>query len=170
MNAEKRIKDLIWAADLLKVVRDDTYLLVIGGGPHEERLHQFRDQVRIRDRVLFLGIRDDLPQLLPHLDCFWLANRFESLTNSLLEAMAAGIPVIATNIAGNRHVITPGETGFLVKIGDRAGFARKTQTFLEDPTLAKRCGKAAQERVQQEFNVESIANQYLQVYQRPRPS
>ncbi len=170
LNAEKRIKDLIWAADLLKVVRDDTYLLVIGRGPHEERLHLFRDQVRIRDRVRFLGTRDDLPQLLPHLDCFWLANRYESLTNSLLEAMSAGIPVVATNIAGNRQVITSGETGFLVKIGDRAGFARKTQKLLEDPNLAERCGKAAQKRVQHEFSAESVAKQYLQIYLRQQQS
>ena len=169
LHAEKRIKDLIWAADLLKVVRDDTYLLVIGRGPHEGRLRRFRDQVRIRDRVLFLGIRDDWPQLLPHLDCLWLANRHESLTNSLLEAMSAGIPVVATDVAGNRQAVTPGETGFLVKIGDRAGFARKTNSLLEDRELAKRCGDAG-ERVKREFSAESIAQRYMQLYGRRLPN
>lgn len=168
LHAEKRIKDLIWAADLLKVVRDDTYLLVIGRGPHEARLQRFRDQVRIRDRVLFLGTRDDLPQLMPHLDCLWLANRHESLTNSLLEAMSAGVPVVATDVTGNRRAVTPGETGFLVRVGDRAGFARQTQTLLDDRELSNRFGDAAQERVQRDFNAASIAERYIQLYGQQR--
>lgn len=165
LSAEKRIKDLIWAADLLKVVRDDTYLLVIGTGPHEWRLRRFRDQVRIRDRVLFLGERNDLPDILPHLDCMWLGNRYEALSNSLLEAMAAGVPVVATDVEGNREAITSGETGFLVRIGDRAGFARRTQLLLGDDELATRCREAAREHVVRKFGAELIIKRYAELYE-----
>ena len=60
---QKRVKDAIWAADLLKVIRDNVHLLVIGDGPHRDRLHRFRDQVVIADKVHFLGSRNDVPQL-----------------------------------------------------------------------------------------------------------
>ena len=62
LTVDKRIKDVIWAADLLKVVRDDVHLLIIGDGPHRARLERFRDQVRIADKVHFLGERSDVPR------------------------------------------------------------------------------------------------------------
>ncbi len=166
LNSEKRIKDLIWAADLLKVVRDDAYLVIAGTGPQEWRLQRFRDQVQIRDRVLFLGERDDWLDLLPQLDCIWLGNRYESMSNSLLEAMAAGIPVVATNVDGNREIVKSGENGFLVRVGDRAGFARRTHLLLDDRPLAQRCGKAGQDYVMQRHHAKSITTQYAELYSR----
>ncbi len=164
LDAEKRIKDLIWAADLLKVIRDDVYLLIIGQGPHSWRLRRFRDQVHIQDRVLFLGTRNDLPAWIGHLDCLWLANQRNSLCNSQLEAMSAGVPVIATNTPGNREAIVPGETGFLVPIGDRGAIARKTQRLLDDEQLAQQIGAAGRSRAQDRFSVDNMVRRYVQMY------
>jgi glycosyltransferase involved in cell wall biosynthesis len=91
---QKRYKDLIWAADLLKVIRDDTHLLIIGEGPQRELLERYLDKVRICDRVHLLGHREDVPRILGHLDCFWLGSGYEGQSNGLMEAMAAGIPVV----------------------------------------------------------------------------
>jgi len=161
---QKRIKDLIWAADLLKVIRDDVHLLVIGDGPLRKSLYRFRRQVEIADKVHFLGHRDDVAQLMPHFDVLWLASGYEGLPNSIMEAMAAGVPVVATDIPGNRDLVVPGETGILVEVGDRVAFARETCKILDDHELADRFGRAARERVAKEFSVEQMVEQHVQLY------
>jgi glycosyltransferase involved in cell wall biosynthesis len=164
---QKRVKDVIWAADLLKVVRDDVHLLVIGDGPHRARLLRYRDQVQIADRVHFLGARDDVPRLLPHFDCLWLASSYEGQSNAIMEAMACGVPVVATNIPGNRDLVVHGETGYLVPIGDRAAIARHTNRLLNDAALAERLGTAGRMRIEQEFSVDRMVAAYATLYGKP---
>jgi glycosyltransferase involved in cell wall biosynthesis len=160
----KRIKDAIWAADLLKVVRDDVHLLVVGDGPHRQRLLRFREQVLIRDKVHFLGHRNDLPHLLPHLQVLWSTSAYEGQPSAVMEAMAAAVPVVATDVRGNRELVIPETTGYLVPVGARAAFAGHTNKLLDDPSLAKRLGQAAQERIQREFTVEKMVQQYTAMY------
>ena len=130
---QKRVKDAIWAADLLKVIRDDVHLLVIGDGPQRDRLRRFRDQVRIADKVHFLGERSDVPRLMPHFDVLWSTSGYEGQSNVVLEAMAAGVPVVATDIPGTRELVSAGETGYLVPVGDRAGFRQVHRAAAERP-------------------------------------
>jgi glycosyltransferase involved in cell wall biosynthesis len=162
---QKRIKDLIWAADLLKALRDDVHLLIVGEGPQRWRLERYRDQVRIQDRVHFLGERSDVPRLLPHLDCFWLASEYEGQSNALMEAMTAGVPVIASDIAGNRDLVLPGETGYLFPLGDRAELARCTREVLDDAALARRLGEAGRTRMREEFSIEKMIGRYAALYE-----
>ncbi|HQU42938.1 MAG: glycosyl transferase family 1 [Planctomycetia bacterium 21-64-5] len=161
---QKRIKDLIWAADLLKVIRDDVYLLILGDGPHRPRLEQYQRQVRIEDKVRFLGHRSDVLRLMPHFDVLWLGSEYEGLPNAIMEAMIAGVPVVATDIPGNRDLVVPGETGYLVPIGDRAAFARHTQRVLEDAELAGRLGAAGRQRMLSEFSVEKMVERHAALY------
>jgi glycosyltransferase involved in cell wall biosynthesis len=161
---QKRIKDLIWAADLLKVIRDDVHLLVIGDGPHRARLEKFRQQIEIEDRVHFLGHRADVPRFMPHFDVVWLASEYEGLPNVVMEAMAAGVPVVATDIPGNRDLVVAGETGYLVGLGDRAAFARQTRILLDDAELARRFGAAGRERVLREFSIEKMIERHVELY------
>ena len=161
---QKRVKDLIWAADLLKVVRDDVHLLVIGDGPHRARLERYRDKVQIRDRVHFLGARDDVTRLMPHFDCLWLGSEYEGMSNAVMEAMACGIPVVASDIPGNRDLVIHGETGYLFPVGGRADIARHTNRLLDDASLAKRISVAAQERVLREFSLEQMVGAYRDLY------
>lgn len=162
---QKRVKDLIWAADLLKVVRDDTHLLIIGDGPHRWRLERFRDQVEIADRVHFLGEREDVPQLMPHFDCLWLGSQYEGQSNAVLEAMAAGVPVVATDIPGNRDLVVHEQTGFLLPVGDRAGFAQRTIQVLDDPELARRFSQSARQRIRDEFSLEKMLQRHTELYE-----
>jgi len=164
--AQKRVKDAIWAADLLKVIRDDVHLLVVGDGPLRQRLLKFRRQVEITDRVHFLGHRNDLPQLLPHFDVLWSTSAYEGQSNVIMEAMASGVPVVATDIAGTRDLVVPNLTGYLVPVGDRAGLARHTNRLLDDPALAGRLGRAGQERMSGEFSVEKMVARHAELYRR----
>jgi glycosyltransferase involved in cell wall biosynthesis len=161
---QKRYKDLIWAADLLKTARDDVHLLIIGDGPQRDRLYEYRDEIGISDRVHFLGARDDVPLLLPHLACFWLGSGFEGQSNALMEAMSAGIPVVATDIAGNRDLVVSGKTGYLVPVGDAARFASMTNQLLDDDTLAQQLGQAGKQRMLDEFSVQTMVDRHAQLY------
>jgi len=161
---QKRVKDAIWAADLLKVIRDDVHLLVIGDGPHRDRLRRFRDQVVIRDKVHLLGHREDVPRIVPHLDVLWSASAYEGQSNAILEAMAAGVPVVATDVPGTRDLVLPGHTGYLVPVGDRAALARATQRLLENPSLAARLGTAARRRAAEHFSVDKMVRRHVELY------
>jgi glycosyltransferase involved in cell wall biosynthesis len=160
----KNLKDAIWAADLLKVIRDDVHLLIIGDGPHSARLHKFRDQVEIPDKVHFLGTRGDVADFLPHLDAFWSASSREGHSPAILEAMSAGVPVVATDIPGNRELITNDSTGYLVPVGDRASIARTTNRILDDADLAERIGSVARQRVAEHFPAEKMLQAYAELY------
>ena len=163
---QKRVKDAIWAADLLKRIRDDVHLLVIGDGPHRDRLRMFRDQVEIRDKVHFLGHRDDVPRLLPHLDVLWSTSAYEGQSNAILEAMAAGLPVVATDVPGTRDLVVHGQTGYLVPVGklSRAAVAGHTNTILDDAELAQRLGQSARRRMLDAFSVEKMVTRYAELY------
>lgn len=174
---QKRVEDAIWAADLLKRIRDDVHLLVIGDGPLRERLIQYRDQIEIADRVHFVGHRTDLPRWLPHFDVLWNTSAYEGQSNAVLEAMACGVPVVAADIPGNRELIVPDETGFLVPAGKsgRAPLAAKTKKLLEDEDLRRRMGEAARRRARDEFSLSRMADAYCRLYEgllsrRPAPA
>jgi glycosyltransferase involved in cell wall biosynthesis len=165
LRRRKRIKDAIWSADLLKVIRNDVYLLILGDGPHRDRLLRYRQQVLIGERARFLGVRSDVPRLLHCLDVLWSLGTHEGLSNAILEAMAAGVPVVAADTAAARDLVVPETTGYLVAVGDRAAVARRTQQLLSDAAMARRLGEAGRARARADFSAERMARQYAGLYQ-----
>lgn len=162
---QKRYRDLIWAAELLATAREDTALVIIGDGPQSGELLRHRDAVTMPDRVRFAGNRDDVAELLPHADLFWIGSEYEGQSNSVIEAMQAGLPVIASDIPGNRDLVLHDQTGLLVTLGDRAGFARQANKLLDNPGEAERLGEAARQRIASEFTVESMVRGHIELYQ-----
>ncbi len=161
---QKRVKDLIWMADLLKVVRPDRHLLIIGEGPQRARLERFRHVIGIEDRVHFLGHRTDVPEIMPHFDLLLLASSYEGLPNSVMEAMAAGVPVVATDIPGNRDLVVENVTGYLVPPGDRGAFAKCAQQILDDKELAQRLGAGGKQRIAEHFTIEKMVASHAELY------
>jgi glycosyltransferase involved in cell wall biosynthesis len=161
---QKRLKDLIWAADLLKVIRDDVHLLILGDGPQRENLERFRDSCLIEDKVHFLGQRNDVMRFMPHFALLWLASTFEGLPNVVMEAMTCAVPVVATDIAGTRELVTHGVTGFLVPVGDRAGLARYANKILEDGALRQRLGESGRQRILADFSIEAMVAKHAALY------
>jgi glycosyltransferase involved in cell wall biosynthesis len=161
---QKKYKDLIWAAELLRAARGDTHLLIFGDGPQREILRKFAEDVQVDSHVHFLGERQDVPRWLHHFDCFWLGSGYEGQSNSLMEAMMAGVPVVASDIPGNRDLVVHDQTGFLVPVGDAGEFARKTNMILDNPDLARRFGSQARERMTTEFAVAKMVTRYADLY------
>lgn len=163
---QKRIRDLIWAAELLGTLRQDTTLVIIGDGPQRDEMLRHRDAVSQPDHVRFAGNRDDVPQLLPHADAFWIASEYEGQSNAVIEAMQAGVPVIASNIAGNRDLVIDGETGCLFELGDTGKLAEKTHELLNNTELATRISIAAKSRIETEFTIDSMIDAHVALYRR----
>lgn len=163
---QKRIRDLIWAAELLGTLRQDTTLVIIGDGPQRDEMLRHRDAVSRLDHVRFAGNRDDVLQLLPHADAFWIASEYEGQSNAVIEAMQAGVPVIASNIAGNSDLVIDGETGCLFEVGDTGKLAEKTHELLNNPELATRLTTAAKSRVATEFAIAAMIDAHVELYQR----
>jgi glycosyltransferase involved in cell wall biosynthesis len=161
---QKQIRDLIWAVELLTHVRDDAHLLIIGDGPHRWRLTRYRDLVGIIKKVHFLGHRDDVPRLIQHFDVLALSSEYEGQSNAIMEAMAAGVPVVATDIPGNRDLLVNEQTGYLVPVGDRAEFARRINDLLNNADLAQQMGDAGRDRMRQHFTVDKMVQQYAELY------
>ena len=156
-------KDAIWAADLLKVIRDDAHLLVFGDGPYRDRLVRFRDQVEIADKVHFLGDRGDFDQLLPLMDQFWSTGRRAGQPQAVLEAMAAGVPVIAADMPGVRDLIEHEKTGFLFTPGHRAGIARCSEHLMNNPDTARQVGAAGRERALNSHSAEMMVQVWSEI-------
>ncbi len=161
---QKRVKELIWAADQIKCVADGVHLLIIGDGPLRGSLERYARLERSRGLRALSRRRNDVPRLLPHLDVLWLASGYEGQSNAIMEAMAAGIPVVATDIPGNRDLVVPGETGYLVPLDSRTAFAKWTLPLLDDPALARCFGAAGQARMRTEFTVEKMIDRYASLY------
>lgn len=161
---QKRYKDLLWALELLRCVRDDVHLLIVGDGPLHWRLERYAHQCVEGDRVHFLGERSDVARLIPQFDCFWLGSGYEGQSNALMEAMAAARPVVVSDIPGNRDLVVNGHSGYLVPVGDRAAFARRTLQVLERPELAAALGAQARERMLAEFTVEQLIERHARLY------
>ncbi|MCH2130225.1 MAG: glycosyltransferase [Pirellulaceae bacterium] len=162
---QKKLKDAIWAGELLSAVHDDIHVVVLGDGPERWRLERFSRQVHPEGRIHFLGHREDADKFIPHFECLWLTSAYEGLPNSIMEAMAAAIPVVATDIPGNRDLIIPGQTGYLVPVGDRASIARQTNRLLQDETLRKEMGQAGRQNIREHFSLTQMVQQYDDFYQ-----
>jgi glycosyltransferase involved in cell wall biosynthesis len=142
----------------------DALFVLAGDGPERCSLEKQAVSLGLSDRIVFLGHRKDVQELLAQCDLFVLPSLFEGLPLSVLEAMAAGKPVIASNIGGTNEAVVNGETGLLVPPGDPDALADAIRTLLSDPSLARRMAAAAKERVSSEFSVEQMVARTTAIY------
>ncbi len=161
---QKRADDLVYAMALVAILRPEPHLLLVGDGPERDKLMKFARDIEVDRQTRFTGHRSDATKLLRLMDLFWIASDFEGQSNSIMEAMAAGLPVIASDIPPNRELVIDGETGFLVKVGDRAGFQQFADRLLADPDLARRLGHAGRERMRQHFSIDNMVAAHVTLY------
>jgi len=135
-------------------------LVLAGAGGCEDNCRKLAEELSVSARVRFLGSRRDVPELLRACDSFVMPSRTEGLSNALLEAMSAGLPVIATRVGGNPEVVVEGVTGELVEPGDPATLAQRMAALLAAPGRARAFGAAGRERVMAHFSMPAMVNAY----------
>jgi starch synthase (maltosyl-transferring) len=144
--------------------RSPAHLVLAGGGPLRGRLQTQADQLGLGRRVHFLGPRGDVPRLLRSCDLFVFPSRTEGLPNALLEAMAAGCAIIATDVPGNRDLIEHGENGLLVPYGEPQALAAAMTSLLSDPAVARQLGEAAVLTIARHWHIRHTIAAYETLY------
>ena len=162
--AQKGYKDMLWAAELLRVMREDVCYVIVGDGPDRERLELFRDNIRGASQIFILGHRTDAIELLPHCDLLWNGSLYEGQSNVILEAMQCGVAVIASDIPGNRDLIEHDRTGLLYPLGNVDDLTRLSHLLLNDKPRRDTLTKNAQQHVQQEHSVEQMISRHANYY------
>ena len=165
LTADKGGQDvLIRAVGRVRATCPQVRLVMVGDGPLRPGLEELTAQLGLTDTVIFTGLRSDVPRLLSALDVFVLPSEREALPVAVLEAMAAGLPVVATRVGGIPEVVEDGATGFLVPPGDVAAMHRILERLTGDPALAARLGAAGQAHVQAHFTVQQMVRQVERLY------
>lgn len=141
-------------------------LVIVGDGPERDALSELLRQAGVSDRAWLPGAMNDVPGVLRGLDCFVLPSLSEGISNTILEAMATGLPVIATGTGGNPELITNGQTGCLVPVGDPEALAEALIVLWRDRNSTQRLGAEARREVERRFSIERMVNDYAELYRR----
>jgi glycosyltransferase involved in cell wall biosynthesis len=143
---------------------EDVYLLVVGTGPDEQGLKKLARELGINERVIFTGYREDVYDLMQIMNVFVLASRWEGLPMVLMEAMARGVPVIASDVGGVKELVRPEETGLLFVSGDTKDLAQKMCYLCQEKEVADRLAEAGSELVSESFNVVHQVQKIEKIY------
>jgi glycosyltransferase involved in cell wall biosynthesis len=161
---QKAPLELLAAFEHLAGARGDAHLVMVGDGPQREEVQAAVARMGLQDRVHLLGLRRDVPELMHAADVFALSSHWEGLPRVFPQAMAAGLPIVATRVAGAADAIDPGDNGWLVEVGDMDGFGRHLIALASDPELRSRMGARGRQRVE-EFSARRMVEQLGALYQ-----
>ena len=163
LTEQKAHEVLLRAVGQLALTHPTLRLIVIGDGPRAGELRAEVDRLGIASQVTFMGTRSDVPALLPGLDLTCLSSVNEGAPMSVLEAMAAGVPVVTTDTGALRDMVSDGEDGFVVPIGDVERLADRIGQLVADPTKRTRFGAAARARAERDFRIEGTVMGFQQL-------
>jgi glycosyltransferase involved in cell wall biosynthesis len=159
-------KDFPALVDALAATTPDYRAAFIGEGPLLSEAARRLERRGLTERVELLGLRADVPDVLADADIFVLASRSEGLPISILEAMAAGLPVVASDVGGVSEAVVHGETGLLVPPGDPEALASALELLLRDSPLRQRMGAAGRRRAQARFDAPVFGRAHVELYRR----
>ncbi|MBI4589247.1 MAG: glycosyltransferase [Candidatus Rokubacteria bacterium] len=165
----KRIQTLLEAFRRLALRLPQLALLLVGGGGEERRIRRLVTEMGLGKRVIFTGFLETAARVYPALDLYVATSLKEGLPLSVVEAMGAGVPVVATDVPGHRDVVIPGETGLLVPPENPVALADAIAALLADPER-RRMGEAGRRRVLKEFSMQPMIERTAEVYRRARAS
>ena len=168
MQAVKAPEDLVQAFIELRQRLPEQFarlrLVIVGDGPRLEAVAQQLAGAGVADQAWLPGARDDIPDLLRAMDVFVLPSLAEGICNTVLEAMASGLPVLATDVGGNPDLVEPGVTGSLLPAGHPRALADALARYLADPDRCAQEGRVARTRAEEKFSLQSMVQGYMDVY------
>jgi glycosyltransferase involved in cell wall biosynthesis len=148
----------------LVTLEPDLLLLFVGDGPDRKKLEFKAQQLNLPPRVRFMGDQSEIHKLLPALNILVSSSFHEGMSNVILEAMAAGLPVVATAVGGTPEVVVDGETGLLVPPGDPEALSQAILKLIQNPKMRKKMGLAGRERVKKHFTIQETVHQTEKLY------
>lgn len=166
LESVKGLPFFLGAAARVLTTRKNVEFLVAGAGPEEENLRRLARELRVAEHVTFVPNMFDFSHALAAMDVFCLPSLRQGLGTIMLEAMALGKPVIATGVGGVYSAVRNNETGFVVPAADSEQLAQRMKQLLDDPVLARAIGEAGRNSVQQEFGVDRMVAQTVDVYRK----
>jgi len=139
-------------------------LVLVGEGVLRPQVEQVLREAGVLDLAWFAGERADVPDAMRGLDCFVLPSLAEGISNTILEAMASGLPVVATRVGGNPELMEDGMTGRLVAPADETVLAERLSSYFADPAMARRHGRAGRQVVERDFSLDRMVERYDHLY------
>jgi len=161
LNANKNHIQALKA--LSKLTKLNFHYIIVGNGESEQELKKAVNELMLQNKVSFLGFRRDVPELLAASDVFILTSRREGLPKAVLEAMAAGLPIIATDVRGNRDLVKNGENGYLLPLDDVEQTAIAIERLIDSEDLRRSMGEKSKELVKQ-YDLKNIIPQMEEIY------
>jgi len=165
---QKNHEMFLHAAAALSRDVPEAAFLIIGDGPLRGALEEQARRLGIADRVTFAGERHDVDEVMRQASLFWLTSRWEGMPNVVLEAMASGLPVIATDVGGTRELLQDGADGFIVPAGDTDAFVRRSRELLRDAAMRRRFSAAARAHAEV-FSTSRMVGAMMQLYDEGAP-
>ncbi len=164
MTAVKRAEDLLLAFRRLREAGVDACLCLVGDGPERATIERRARELGVMADTLFLGFQTDVAPFYAAFDAFVLPSSREGTPASAIEALAAGLPVVATRVGGLPDVVSDGEDGFLVEVGAVDALAERLQRLAADPALRERMGAAGRRRVLQRYSAGRLVDDMDALY------
>ncbi len=164
IESQKNLDGFLEAAAAVLAVRPQARFRIVGTGSERERLESKVKAVGLQASVQFLGTTDDVPGFLADIDQFWLTSDWEGTPNVVLEAMAAGVPVVATRVGGTPEVVSDSHSGLLVERGDMGGVAQASLRLAADAEYRQRMGIAARAAASERFSLDAMVGATTEVY------
>lgn len=166
LSEQKGMKYFIQAIPDILEKHENTRFLIVGSGEDDDKLKQLANSLNIEDKVIFMGYRNDIQNVISQLDLLVLSSLWEGLPLTPIEAFSVGKTIVATAVDGTPEIIENNKSGLLVEPKDSKAIAEKVVFMIENPDERLKMEKAAKECFEQEFSFEKFSEKYIDVYKK----
>lgn len=161
----KGIKNLVKVFSLLSPdIRKHCKLMLVGDGSEKKDIQVLLSRLGMQDQVILTGMRRDIPDCLRMMDIYIQPSLFENISNSVLEAMATGLPVISTDVGGIREILDHNKNGLIIELGNDNGMVQALDFLIKNAEQRKMMGRFAREKVADSFSIEKMVSDYEVLY------